>query len=244
MYQIRGRVGRSTRVSYAYFMFERGKVLTSESAKRLQAIKEFTTLGSGYKIAVRDLAIRGAGDILGKEQSGFIDTIGLDLYMKMLNDALDKLKGKTKEEEKAVNYNVKVAKHVSDKYVSDDDIKIYIHKEIKSISSLLEKQKTEQQLIDRFGKLTDDIKMYINKQYMEGICKKVGVESISERNQLLEIIFSDTACIDGGKLFKCAYDVNKMFTFEYKAKKIYMRLRITNNNWINDVIKIIENYTK
>ena len=244
MYQIRGRVGRSTRVSYAYFMFERGKVLTSESAKRLQAIKEFTTLGSGYKIAVRDLAIRGAGDILGKEQSGFIDTIGLDLYMKMLNDALDKLKGKTKEEEKAVNYNVKVAKHVSDKYVSDDDIKIYIHKEIKSISSLLEKQKTEQQLIDRFGKLTDDIKMYINKQYMEGICKKVGVESISERNQLLEIIFSDTASIDGGKLFKCAYDVNKMFTFEYKAKKIYMRLRITNNNWINDVIKIIENYTK
>ena len=84
MYQIRGRVGRSTRVSYAYFMFDKGKVLTGESAKRLQAIKEFTTLGSGYKIAVRDLAIRGAGDILGPEQAGFIDTVGFDMYMKIL----------------------------------------------------------------------------------------------------------------------------------------------------------------
>ena len=126
MYQIRGRVGRSTRVSYAYFMFDKGKVLTGESAKRLQAIKEFTTLGSGYKIAVRDLAIRGAGDILGKEQSGFIDTIGLDLYMKMLSDSINKLKGIEEKKENEANYNIKVAKHVSNKYVSDDDIKIYI----------------------------------------------------------------------------------------------------------------------
>ena len=244
MYQIRGRVGRSTRVSYAYFMFDKGKVLTSESAKRLQAIKEFTTLGSGYKIAVRDLAIRGAGDILGKEQSGFIDTIGLDLYMKMLNDSINKLKGIQEEKQSDVNYNIKVAKHVSDNYVSDDDIKIYIHKEIKSISSLKEKQQTEKELIDRFGKLTDEIKMYINKQYMEGLLKKTGVETISERNQLLEIIFKEDAHIDGGKLFKCAYEVNKMFTFEYKAKKIYMKLKVNDNSWINQVISIIEKYNK
>ena len=243
MYQIRGRVGRSTRVSYAYFMYEKNKVLTSESAKRLQAIKEFTTLGSGYKIAVSDLAIRGAGDILGKEQSGFIDTIGLDLYMKMLNDSIDKLKGKTKEQEKATNYQVKVAKHVSNKYVSDDDIKIYIHKEIKNISSLLEKKKVEETLIDRFGNLTDEIKKYINKQYMEGICKKNGVESITEKNGMIEIVFRSDVIIDGGKLFKCAYVVNRMFNFEYKGKQVIMRIR-TYDNFIDDVIKIMENYNK
>ena len=243
MYQIRGRVGRSTRVSYAYFMYEKNKVLTSESAKRLQAIKEFTTLGSGYKIAVRDLAIRGAGDILGKEQSGFIDTIGLDLYMKMLNESIDKLKGKTKEQEKAVNYQVKVEKHVSSKYVSDDDIKIYIHKEIKSISSLLEKKRVEDILIDRFGTLTEEIKKYINKQYMEGICKKSGVESITEKNGVQEIVFGSDAIIDGGKLFKCAYVVNRMFNFEYKGKQVIMKIR-TYDNFIDDVIKIMENYNK
>ena len=243
MYQIRGRVGRSTRVSYAYFMYEKNKVLTSESAKRLQAIKEFTTLGSGYKIAVRDLAIRGAGDILGKEQSGFIDTIGLDLYMKMLNESIDKLKGKTKEQEQAVNYNVKVAKHVSDKYVSDDDIKIYIHKEIKSISSLLEKKRVEEQLVDRFGNLTPEIKRYINKQYMEGLCKKTGVESIVERNGVTEITFRSDVVLDGGKLFKCAYEVNRMFMFEYKGKQVIMKIR-TYENFIDDMIKIIEKYNK
>ena len=168
----------------------------------------------------------------------------LDLYMKMLSDSINKLKGIEEKKENEANYNIKVAKHVSNKYVSDDDIKIYIHKEIKSISSLLEKQRTEQELIDRFGTLTDEIKMYINKQYMEGICKKQGVESITERNQMLEIIFGENANIDGGKLFKCAYEVNRMFTFEYKAKKVHMKLRVSDNSWINDVIKIIESYNK
>lgn len=243
MYQIRGRVGRSTRISYAYFMFERNQVLTDASSKRLQAIKEFTTLGSGYKIAVRDLAIRGAGDILGKEQSGFIDTIGLDLYMKMLSDAIDKLKGNQKTQEQETKYQIKVAKHVSDQYVSDDDIKIYIHKEIKNIDSKERKLEVENELKDRFGKLTEDIKMYINKQYMESIARKIGIEKISEQNGLLEIIFKPDAIIDGGKLFKIAYKVNDKFSFQYLSRKIIMKLNIiSNNQWINDLIKIIEEY--
>ena len=158
-------------------------------------------------------------------------------------DEVHKLKGKTKEQEKAVNYQVKVEKHVSSKYVSDDDIKIYIHKEIKSISSLLEKKRVEDILIDRFGTLTEEIKKYINKQYMEGICKKSGVESITEKNGVHEIVFGSDAIIDGGKLFKCAYVVNRMFNFEYKGKQVIMKIR-TYDNFIDDVIKIMENYNK
>ncbi len=93
LYQIRGRVGRSDKIAYAYLTYRRNKVLSAVEGKRLSAIKEYTTLGSGYKIAVRDLAIRGAGDILGKEQSGYIDSIGLDMYMKMLDNSIKKVKG-------------------------------------------------------------------------------------------------------------------------------------------------------
>lgn len=244
MYQIRGRVGRSTRVSYAYFMFEKNKVLTDASNKRLQAIKEFTTLGSGYKIAVRDLAIRGAGDILGKEQSGFIDTIGLDLYMKMLSDAIDKLKGNKKQQSEEQKYNIQVAKHVNDSYVSDDDIKIYIHKEIKNINNKQEMQKVENELIDRFGKLTEDIKTYIKKQYLESLANKIGIEKIKSDNYMVEISFKPNIEIDAGKLFKIAYKINSNFTFKYISKRIIMTLTniSSNKQWINDVINVIEKY--
>lgn len=242
MYQIRGRVGRSTRVSYAYFMFERNKVLTETSSKRLQAIKEFTTLGSGYKIAVRDLAIRGAGDILGKEQSGFIDTIGLDLYMRMLNDAIKKLKGEKEETEKAATYKINISKHVSDKYVTDDDIKIYIHKEIKHINNLKEKEQVEKELEDRFGTLTKEIKIYINKQYMESLAKKVEVESINEKDVYVDVTFVANARIDAGTLFKNAYHISDRFIFQYVQRKIVMRLNgdTSSKEWINLLISLFE----
>lgn len=246
MYQIRGRVGRSTRVSYAYFMFQKDKVLTESSTKRLEAIKEFTTLGSGYKIAVRDLAIRGAGDILGKEQSGFIDTIGLDLYMKMLSEAIDKLKGVPQEKDVQTNFQVKVAKHVSDNYVSDDDIKIYIHKEIKNIDSKERMIEVEKELKDRFGNLTDEIKIYINKQYMESLAKQVHIEKIKEDKVYVDFTFSEDSNIDAGKLFKAAYKISDKFTFQYASRRIIMRLNddTEDKKWINTVIKVIEEYIK
>ncbi len=242
MYQIRGRVGRSTRVSYAYFMFDKNKVLTEVSSKRLQAIKEFTTLGSGYKIAVRDLAIRGAGDILGKEQSGFIDTIGLDLYMRMLNDAIRKLKGEQEDTKKEASYKINISKHVSDKYVNDDDIKIYIHKEIKQINNLEEKQKVEKELEDRFGTLTNEIKIYINKQYMESLAKQVDVESITEKDVYVDVTFVANSQIDAGTLFKHAYHISDRFVFQYVQRKIVMRLNgdTSSKEWINLLITLFE----
>ena len=98
LYQIKGRVGRSERVAYAYLLYAKNKQMNEEASKRLKAIKEFAQLGSGYKIAMRDLSIRGSGDILGGEQAGFIDTVGFDMYMKILQDAIDEKTGEKKEE--------------------------------------------------------------------------------------------------------------------------------------------------
>lgn len=245
MYQIRGRVGRSNKVSYAYFMYEENKVLTDAGGKRLNAIKEFTTLGSGYKIAVRDLAIRGAGDILGREQSGFIDSIGLDMYMKMLNEAINKLTGAQTEDQKPKkSYQVEVSKHVSNTYVSDDDIKIYIHREIASINSREEKEKVITELTDRFGELTPEIKLYIDKKYMECLLDKFNIDDIKESNKAVEIVFSEetSSKIDGAKLFKEAYEISQQFSFAYKHKRIHMYITNDHNNklWIRKVITLLE----
>ena len=135
LYQIRGRVGRSDRISYAYLMYDKSKVITQNATKRLEAIKEFTELGSGYKIAMRDLAIRGSGDILGSEQSGYIDAIGMDLYMKLLNEAIHEEKGLLKEEPHIRKYQVSISRHVEENYVGDDAIRIDIHQSISKIKS-------------------------------------------------------------------------------------------------------------
>ena len=121
LYQIRGRIGRSNKIGYAYLMYSKHKFLNDIAVKRLDTIKEFTELGSGFKIAMRDLSIRGAGDILGREQSGFIDTVGIDLYLKLLNQAIKKSKGEEIKEENEENKNEKplisVSTHIDDKYV-------------------------------------------------------------------------------------------------------------------------------
>ncbi len=246
MYQIRGRVGRGDRVSYAYFMYEEDKVLTDTSSKRLSAIKEFTTLGSGYKIALRDLAIRGAGDILGQEQSGFIDSIGLEMYMKMLNEAIQKLKGIEVNDDKPKNWNIEVSKHVSDKYVNDDDVKIYIHKSITKIKSKQEKEEIINELTDRFGKLNEDILLYIDKVYLESLLTKVGIEDIKETSNNVKMVFGleVSSTIDASVIFKKAYQISREFSFEYKSKRIIIYLNKINKDktWIKKIIELLESF--
>ena len=244
MYQIRGRVGRSDRLAYAYFVYDQGKVLTDNSKKRLNAIKEFTNLGSGYKIALRDLAIRGAGDILGKEQSGFIDDIGLDLYMKLLSEEIDKLRGIKKEEPKLVSNTIEVSKHVDKSYVSDDEIRIYIHKRIDSINSLKEKNELIEELEDRFGKLSDELLLYIDKKYLDILIGKCDIEKVKDLVSIIEITFTQeySALIDAASLFSIAYKLSSKFSFEYKNKKIFVKYikQGTKRDWICVISKFLE----
>ncbi|MBO0482276.1 transcription-repair coupling factor [Candidatus Enterococcus courvalinii] len=158
LYQLRGRVGRSNRVAYAYFMYEPQKILNEVSEKRLQAIKDFTELGSGFKIAMRDLSIRGAGNLLGAQQHGFIDAVGFDMYSQMLSEAVARKQGKNNQVEKTtVEIDLGVDAYLPDIYVSDQRQKIEIYKRIRELESQEMLDELEDDLLDRFGEYPEEV---------------------------------------------------------------------------------------
>lgn len=244
MYQLRGRVGRSDRLSYAYFTYPKRGTLSEDSIKRLNAIKEFTSLGSGYKIALRDLSIRGAGDILGKEQSGFIDDVGLDLYMRLLDEEVKALNGETVETKTSPTWGVEVSKHISDDYVSDEDIKIYIHKKINEIGSNYTKEDLILELEDRFGKVSEELMMYIEKKYLDYLISYLDIVKFNDYLTYVQLMFSEevSSKIDPSEMFSIAYNLSSNFSFEYKEKKIIVKYnkKQTKLDWLVMLNKFLE----
>ncbi len=228
LYQIRGRIGRSDKIGYAYLMYNNKKELNDLAVKRLNTIKEFTELGSGFKIAMRDLSIRGAGDILGSEQSGFIDSIGIDLYMKMLKEEVDKLKGIKVEEEKEESNKplIEVETHISNEYVPDDAIKIEIHKMINRVNCYSDIGRIKSELEDRFGKITEEMVIYMYEEWFEKQAKKLFIKESKQTKNFVEIILPQVTSekIDGEELFLMAYDISKYFRFSYTNKQIHVIL--------------------
>ncbi|MGN1312455.1 MAG: transcription-repair coupling factor [Bacilli bacterium] len=228
LYQIRGRIGRSDRIGYAYMMYNGKKELNDLAVKRLKTIKEFTELGSGFKIAMRDLSIRGAGDILGSEQSGFIDSIGIDLYLKMLKEEVEKLKGIKKDEKEDMSNKplIEVDTHISDNYIPDDEIKIEIHKMINDIESLNDINNVKNILGDRFGKVTDNMIIYMHEEWFEKQAKELNIIECKQTKNFVEIVIPKDVSlkIDGEKLFFTAYEICKYFRFSYSDNKIHIIL--------------------
>ena len=232
LYQIRGRIGRSDKVGYAYLMYDNRKELNDLAVKRLSTIKEFTELGSGFKIAMRDLSIRGAGDILGSEQSGYIDSIGIDLYLKMLKEAVDKLKGtyvETKESD-SVKPIIEVDTHISNDYVSEDDLKIEIHKKINEIDGIDKLLSVKEELEDRFGKISKEMELYMYEEWLEKLGNKLEVKTIKQTNTFIELEISKemSSKVDGEKLFYTAYEVSKNFKLKQVDGKIHIILSLVN----------------
>ncbi|MEG2985228.1 MAG: transcription-repair coupling factor [Peptostreptococcaceae bacterium] len=178
LYQLRGRVGRSNRQGYAYFMYEKDKVLSEIAEKRLKAIREFTEFGSGFKIAMRDLEIRGAGNILGPQQHGHMAVIGYDLYVKMLNDAIRKVKGEIVQDEIDVEVDLPVNAYIPDTYIDDEIIKIEMYKKIASIENEEDMKDIKEELEDRFSDIPKSVTALISIAYIKTLCKKVGIEKI------------------------------------------------------------------
>ena len=234
LYQIRGRIGRSDKIGYAYLMYNSHKELNDIAIKRLNTIKEFTELGSGFKIAMRDLSIRGAGDILGSEQSGFIDTIGIELYLKMLKDAVDKIKGVYVEEDVDDNLDnrslIEVDTHIGDDYINDDDLKIEIHKKINEVNSIEKFNEVKAELEDRFGKISLELEIYMYEEWFEKLASKLGIKKVNQTKTFVDLELSENISkkINGEELFMLSYEVCKKFKLSYKENKIHIILEIVN----------------
>lgn len=210
LYQLRGRVGRSNRIAYAYFTYQRDKVLTEVAEKRLQAIKEFTELGSGFKIAMRDLSIRGAGNLLGAEQHGFIASVGFDLYSQMLGEEINKRKkemgGEAVTEDKvwSTQLDIQLDAYIPGDYIYDSVQKIEIYKKVAAVQTLDEAMELEDELVDRFGDLPQAVVNLLKAARLKVYGAMYAIETISQKGLDYELRLhpGQNDNLDGQKLFQ------------------------------------------
>lgn len=232
LYQIRGRVGRSNKIAYSYLLYNKSKLLNEVAIKRLEAIKEFTELGSGYRIAMRDLAIRGAGDILGSEQAGFVDSIGINLYMQMIEEEMRRLKGEEIPKDESPTALINVSTHISNDYISDDEIKIEIHNKINEIDSEEKLNQVKSELEDRFGKVNEDIVIYMYEEWFEKLANSLNIKRVTQTNSYIELELPEELSnkIKADKLFLESYNINPNLKFKYQNKRIKISLMLKKND--------------
>jgi transcription-repair coupling factor (superfamily II helicase) len=191
LYQLRGRVGRSNRLAYAYLTYRKDKVLTEVAEKRLKAIKEFTEFGSGFKIAMRDLEIRGAGNLLGTQQHGHMAAVGYDLYCKLLEESVRELRGDIKDEYIETTIEIPINAYIPDEYIHDEILKIEIYKKIASIENREDKMDMEEEIIDRFGDVPKPLENLLNIAFIKALAKPLKITSIRQLDKTLFIQFKN-----------------------------------------------------
>lgn len=192
LYQLRGRVGRSNRIAYAYLMYRPEKSISEVSEKRLEAIKGFTELGFGFKIAMRDLSIRGAGNLLGKSQSGFIDSVGFELYSQLLEEAIAKRNGNANANTRTkgnAELILQIDAYLPDTYISDQRHKIEIYKKIRQIDNRVNYEELQEELIDRFGEYPDVVAYLLEIGLVKSCLDKVFVQRVERKDNKITIQF-------------------------------------------------------
>ena len=245
LYQIRGRVGRSDRIAYTYLMYEGTKALTEIASKRLQAIKEFTQLGSGYKIAMRDLTIRGAGDLLGDKQSGFINTVGMDMYVDLLKEAIsEQMNGPSEAPVAKDVFDVAIDAYIPKDYATHDGEKISIVQTLQAIISLSALSEYESLIQDQYGQYPIHVAYMFEKKRLEIFLNDDSVDTFKEKNTTVEIAFSPSlsSTIDGVSLFKNINTLSSDIKLSYIKNKITLTLA-KRDEWLKlliDCIKIVK----
>ena len=233
LYQIKGRVGRSNRHAYAYLMYRANKQLSDEATKRLKAIKEFTELGSGYKIAMRDLNIRGAGDILGGEQAGFIDTVGFDMFMRILQESIDEKQGVVNEPEKEIETRqISTDAYIPENYVNSDLEKLRLYQQLHDAKSMDSLESTKAEFIDLYGKLPREMENLVNKREFDILTSQDLFETVMENSEGVEITFTREATnqIDGESLMNLCTQISKKIRISFKFNKVSVKFPKADNN--------------
>lgn len=242
LYQIRGRVGRRDKIGYCYLMIDPQKELNEQAHKRLQSIKEFTQLGSGYKIAMRDLTIRGAGDMLGPQQAGFIDQVGLDMYLELLSAAIAKEQGKEVPEEKEEKISsIQVNGYIPKQFTENDGDKLDLYQEIKAMHSLKELQAYEERIRDLFGRIPKEVLQIFKQRRLDLFVNENFVDDMNETKTHIQIVLSSdfTKQIDGAQLFQGMGSLSKAIQLKLINGKITIRFE-KKTRYIDLLLKVID----
>ena len=247
LYQIKGRVGRGNRIAYAYLMYNGNKALKEDAQKRLRTLQEFTALGSGYRIAQRDLMIRGAGDILGPEQAGFIDSIGLDMYIKLLNEAVqEKVDGKPKEiPQYNLNLGVNFDAYIPKEYATDSD-KIELYQDIMAASSYQSLLEIKNKTRDIYGKLPIEVEQLFIKRNIDLMVKECDIREVKETKYNIEINLGDNFINIkgiGNILFEALIPYLSIIKISYVNRKFKI-VMTKKQNWLNDFENILKSLVK
>ncbi len=246
LYQLRGRVGRSNRIAYAYFTYRKDKVLTEVAEKRLKAIKDFTELGSGFKIAMRDLEIRGAGNMMGAAQHGHMASVGYDLYCRMLEETVKKIRGDIEKEPVETSVEIKIDAYIPSSYIEDESQKIEIYKKIASIDCYEDMLDIQEEIEDRFSDIPSSVVSLMDIAFLRSISKLVGIVEIKEGKEEIILQFDSSARINGElvKALVTKYNRSIMFklgtkpAFAYKCKNLKKEEILLN---LIEIVKYIKN---
>jgi transcription-repair coupling factor (superfamily II helicase) len=202
LYQLRGRVGRSNRRAYSYLLIPPEQELTEVARRRLAALKEFSDLGAGFKIAALDLELRGAGNLLGGEQSGHIEAVGFEMYTSMLEEAVSKLKGEEKVERPSVQISLGIALRIDESYIAEENQRLRMYKRIAGVDSDRALEEVRAELEDRYGALPASVEHLLQAARLRIECEKIGVAQIDRKRDQLHIRFTEAAAVDPGRLMK------------------------------------------
>ncbi len=245
LYQLRGRVGRSSRSSYAFLMYKRDKMIKEVAEKRLKAIREFTELGSGYKISMKDLEIRGAGNLLGQEQSGNIEAVGYDLYCKMLNDAIKRLSGMETEPDFATSIELPIDAYIPDKYVKNEFIKLDLYKRISKCETREQNDAIIEEVKDRFGEPPKSFLRLLDIAYLKAIAHKAYITEVKYIQDEIRFIMWPNTPVKPERMDtllkrydgKMKFVTGKFIGFHLKASKnIQEELLLVAEKAINDIM--------
>jgi transcription-repair coupling factor (superfamily II helicase) len=242
LYQLRGRVGRTNRIAYCYLTYRKDKVLTEVAEKRLKAIKEFTELGSGFKIALKDLEIRGAGNMMGSSQHGHMAAIGYDLYCRMLEDTVKLVKGEIRKEPVETTVELKVDAYIPDNYIKNEVQKIEVYKKIAAISSYDDMLDVKEELEDRFSSIPASVQNLMDIAYIRSMAKELGIEEIKEMKDEIVFTFESESRVDKDVMKgllknysrKIVLKMNKKPGFGYRLKNV------KRENILNDIKEIVK----